>query len=87
MWDVSTQVSRWSTQVLGAVTQLQVSGQVVYTGTEEGVVRTVDTRTGEAVTELTGHKGAVLDMVMRGDTGVTVSDDGTARAWDLRINR
>ena len=26
-------------------------------------------RTGEAVCELSGHRGAVLDMVMRGDTG------------------
>ena len=87
MWDVSTQVSRWSTQVLGAVTNLRVAGGVVYTGTEEGVVRGCDMRTGEAVCELSGHKGAVLDMVMRGETGVTVSDDGTARVWDLRVNR
>ena len=26
-------------------------------------------RTGEAVCELSGHRGAVLDMVMKGDTG------------------
>ena len=26
-------------------------------------------RTGEAVCELSGHRGAVLDMVMRGNTG------------------
>ena len=64
-----------------------MSGQVIYTGTEEEVVRAVDTRTWEEVTELTGHRCAVLDMVMEGDTGVTVSEDGTARVLYLRVNR
>ena len=85
MWDMSTQVSRWSVAVGGGVTQLRVAGSVVYCGTDEGVVRGVDTRTGELVSDLGGHKRAVLDMVMQGEAGVTTSDDGTARVWDLRV--
>ena len=37
--ELSIYVIVWSTQVLGAVTHLRVAGGVVYTGTEEGVVR------------------------------------------------
>ena len=86
MWDISTQVTKWGVAVGGAVTQLALGEGVVYCGTEEGVVRGVDSRTGGAVLELTGHKGAVLDLVIVGDNMVTASDDGTARVWDLRVN-
>jgi len=87
LWDVSTQVSKWSVQMGGPVTQLRVSGEVVYCGTEKGLVRGIDTRTGTPVLELSGHRGAVLDMVMCDNLGVTASDDGTARVWDIRVNR
>ena len=38
LWDLSTQVSKWSCVVGGAVTQLLVTGDLVYCGTEEGMV-------------------------------------------------
>ena len=38
LWDLSTQVSKWSCVVGGAVTHLLISGDLVYCGTEEGKV-------------------------------------------------
>ena len=53
----------------------------------EGLVRGVDTRSGAAVCEWSGHKSAVLDLAVTDTMAVTTSDDGTARVWDLRVNR
>ena len=73
----------------GPVTRLVVGGgeEVLYCATEEGVMRAVDTRTGEAVGEWRGHTGPLLDLVVSGQTGLTASDDGTARVWDVRVTR
>ena len=38
LWDLSTQVAKWSCVVGGAVTQLLVGGDIVYCATEEGLV-------------------------------------------------
>merc|ERR1719319_1455796 len=61
-WDLSTQVTRWSCVMGGALTSLEVAGHLVYCATEQGLVRTVDSRTGAPVTEYSGHRGAVLAM-------------------------
>ena len=87
LWDVSTQISKWSVAMGGAVTQLAVAGDLVYCGTEAGLVRGVDARTGDAVAEYSGHRGAILDMELAAGRGVTASDDGTARVWDIRVTR
>ena len=87
LWDLSSQVTKWSVNMGDSVTQVQVSGDTVYCGTGEGLVRGVDTRSGAAVCELSGHKSAVLDLAVTDTMAVTTSDDGTARVWDLRVNR
>ena len=90
LWDVSTQISKWQLAVSsGPVTRLALGGaeDVLYCATEEGVMRAVDTRTGEAVGEWRGHSGPILDMIVSGQTGLTASDDGTARVWDIRVTR
>ena len=90
LWDVSSQVSKWQLAVSsGPITRLVVGGEeeVLYCATEEGVMRAVDTRTGEAVAEWRGHSGPILDLVVSGQTGLTASDDGTARVWDVRVTR
>ena len=46
-------------------------------------VRCVDSRTGAAVREFSGHKGAVLEMMVKDGVMVTASDDSTARVWDI----
>ena len=87
LWDLGTQVSKWSCVMGGAVTVMRVAGDLVYCGTDQGLVRTVDTRTGAPVMEFTGHKGTLLEMSLSGQTMVTASDDGTAKVWDIRVNR
>ena len=90
LWDVSTQISKWQLAVSsGPVTRLALgeAEDVLYCATEEGVIRAVDTRTGEAVGEWRGHSGPILDMIVSGQTGLTASDDGTARVWDIRVTR
>ena len=90
LWDVSTQISKWQLAVSsGPVTRLALgeAEDVLYCATEEGVIRAVDTRTGEAVGEWRGHSGPILDMIVSGHTGLTASDDGTARVWDIRVTR
>ena len=90
LWDVSSQVAKWQLAVSsGPVTRLVLDRgeEVLYCATEEGVMRAVDTRTGEAVAEWRGHSGPILDLVVSGQTGLTASDDGTARVWDVRVTR
>ena len=91
LWDVSSQISKWQLAVSsGPVTRLALGGgeeEVLYCATEEGVMRAVDTRTGEAVGEWRGHSGPLLDMIVSGYTALTASDDGTARVWDVRVTR
>ena len=87
LWDLGTQVSKWSCVMGGAVTVMRVAGNLVYCGTDQGLVRTVDTRTGAPVMEFSGHKGTLLELSLSGQTMVTASDDGTAKVWDIRVNR
>ena len=46
-------------------------------------MRCVDSRTGSAVREYSGHKGAILEMVVKDGVMVTASDDSSARVWDV----
>ena len=92
LWDLSSQVARWQLAVSsGPVTKVVLGGEeeeeVLYCATEEGVLRAVDSRTGGAVAEWRGHTGPILDLLVEGQTAVTSSDDGTARLWDVRIQR
>ena len=90
LWDVSSQVAKWQLAVSsGPVTRLVLGPgeELLYCATEEGVLRAVDTRTGAAMGEWRGHNKPVLDLIVSGEKAVTASDDGTARVWDLKIER
>ena len=93
LWDVSSQVAKWQLAVSsGPVTRLVLGPgeELLHCATEEGeegVLRAVDARTGAAVGEWRGHNKPVLDLIVSGEKAVTASDDGTARVWDLKIER
>ena len=85
-WDLSTQIVRTSMKVGEGVTCLAMGrDQVVYCGTLDGAIRSVDMRTGNAVAEYGGHKGSVLDLRLDVEKGLllTAGDDGTARVYDI----
>jgi len=87
VWDLSSQVSRFTSKVGDGVTNLKVSDSVLYCGTLEGAIRAIDVRTGDAVNEWTGHEGNIMDMDLSESILVTASDDGTSRVFDLRVCR
>jgi len=87
VWDLSSGVARTSLKVGEGVTVLRMGDNIVYCGTLEGEVRSIDIRTGAAVAEYGGHRSSVLDMQIDSAKGVllTAGDDGTARVYDIRV--
>jgi len=86
-WDLATQIARTTVKVGEGVTALALGEeQLVYCGTREGAVRCVDMRSGASVAEFLGHRAAVLDLAVCGDSGslLTAGDDGSAKVYDIR---
>jgi WD40 repeat protein len=52
-------------------------------------IRAWDVKEGKTVGILSGHEGAILDIVLSPDgrTALTASSDGTIRGWDLDSGR
>lgn len=92
VWDVETGALIAEIQLADAVdAELRVnkisftqSGKVVAFPCDDGTVRLWNKDT-QAVTTVSGHKGAVLDVAMApdGSSCLSIGDDGTARVWDL----
>lgn len=87
VWDTPTQISRASTKVGEGVTKVEIhpTEPHLYAATLDGAVRCLDLRSGNPVTEYTGHTANVLDFSFSCDGSrlVTSSDDGTCRIFQI----
>jgi len=62
---------------------VELPGDKIATISHTKVIHVLDARTGQEHWQLQGHTGWVTAMVMCGERLVSVSLDGTARAWNL----
>ena len=91
IWDVSTHVSRHSTNVGEGVVKMmyrnvaQNAPVQIFVATLDGVVRIIDTRTGKIIGDCSGHTAGILDICQSidGNTLISSSDDGDCRVFDV----
>lgn len=76
----------WSIECHGnhVVTCVQVDGDRVITGADDGTIKIWDGSTGKLQRTLNGHSGGVWALKAFGDILVTGSTDRTLIIWDLR---
>jgi serine/threonine-protein kinase len=66
-------------------TALSCNGQLLATGTGEGIIRVWNLNTGKPEQELTGHVGAVYSLAFAADgTLASGGHDGTVRLWQRK---
>ena len=91
IWDVSTQVSRHSTNVGDGVVKImyrkdaQRAPTQIFVATLDGLIRILDTRTGKVIGDCSGHTAGILDACqsLDGITLISSSDDGDCRVFDV----
>jgi len=88
VWDIPTQISRHACKVGEGVAKVEVHPYkpLVFASTLEGAVKCLDLRTGNAVTELTGHNQTILDFSIcaKGYSLCSSSDDKTCRVYNIQ---
>ncbi|XP_064607664.1 angio-associated migratory cell protein-like [Liolophura sinensis] len=87
VWDVPTQVLRHTCPHEAGIVKLRWDSatSMIYTASLDRVLRLWDARTGNIVSQWTGHQGEILDFDIARDGGVLVStsEDQTARVFSL----
>ena len=94
LWDLATRVPLLEITVLPSTREwdfihswavaIDPGGQILATGSHDGVIRLWSTVTGELHNSLGGHSNRVRSLVFDpdGDRLASASDDGTVRIWD-----
>ncbi|XP_072762785.1 angio-associated migratory cell protein [Anoplolepis gracilipes] len=86
IWDYSKQIFRHEiTQEKGITKLAWISATILFTAGLDGVLKCFDARTGRCLKSFSGHKATVLDLCISNDEKkvLTVSDDATARIFDI----
>ncbi|KAG5319273.1 AAMP protein, partial [Pseudoatta argentina] len=86
IWDISKQSLRHEMDQEGGVTKLVwTKTSIFFTSGLDGKLRCFDARIGHCLRIFSGHKGALYDVCISSDEkkAITVSDDGTARLFDI----
>jgi WD40 repeat protein len=88
LWDLATrQPLRTFTSNLNSIISLSFSpeGKLLASAHYSGVVKVVDTQTGQEVAHLAGHNDHALKALFSpdGKTLATSSEDGTVKLWDV----
>ncbi|GAB1867227.1 Angio-associated migratory cell protein [Camponotus japonicus] len=86
IWDTSKQILRHEITQEGGITKIVwTSASILFTAGLDGTLRCFDARTGCCLKSFSGHKETILDLCISDDEKkvLTVSDDGTARIFDI----
>ncbi|XP_024893189.1 angio-associated migratory cell protein-like [Temnothorax curvispinosus] len=85
IWDISKQILRHEMEQEGGITKLVWIKTILFTAGLDGKVRCFDARAGECLRQFSGHKAALYDLcISSGEKkALTVSDDSTARIFDI----
>jgi Tol biopolymer transport system component len=91
LWDVQTATQVLTITLEGIVIRAIFSpdGKNILTGSNDGIARLWDARTGEMLREFKGHtdRNTGLDFSPDGKLIVTGSPDKTARLWDVQTTK
>ncbi|XP_018344880.1 PREDICTED: angio-associated migratory cell protein [Trachymyrmex septentrionalis] len=86
IWDISKQSLRNEMDQEGGITKLVwTKASIFFTAGLDGKLRCFDAKIGHCLRIFSGHKGALYDLCISSDEkkAITVSDDGTARLFDI----
>ncbi|XP_014479534.1 PREDICTED: angio-associated migratory cell protein [Dinoponera quadriceps] len=89
VWDISKQVLRHKIdlQIMDTLTKVRWKGNtsILFVAGLDGVTRCIDAKTGKCLQIYKGHKKAILDLHISQNEQrlLTVSDDSTARVYDI----
>ncbi|XP_029157379.1 angio-associated migratory cell protein [Nylanderia fulva] len=86
IWDIFKQVLRFEITQEGGITKLVwTSTSTLFTAGVDGILRYFDARAGCYLKSFSGHKATILDLYVFHDEKkvLTVSDDATARIFDI----
>lgn len=86
IWDISKKILRHEITQEGGITKVAwTSTSILFTAGLDGILRCFDARTGRCLKSFSGHKATILDLCISDDEKkvLTVSDDSTARIFDI----
>lgn len=67
----------------GSIRCLKLNGTLLFTGSEDGIIRLFDTVIRQCVRLFEGHTSRINCLQVKGFVMMSGSNDGTARKWDL----
>ncbi|WP_372371423.1 DUF4062 domain-containing protein [Candidatus Uabimicrobium sp. HlEnr_7] len=85
IWDISTRQCLFTMPHSDWVNSVQFSedGQQIFTAGRDRMIRVFNSRSGEELYKLTGHKNSVQDIAVFKDILVSVSKDREVRMWQI----
>ncbi|XP_011642819.1 angio-associated migratory cell protein isoform X1 [Pogonomyrmex barbatus] len=88
IWDISKQTLRHEIDQNGGITKLMwTKTSILFTAGLDSVLRCFDARAGICLQEFSGHTNGIYDLYISSDDKkvLTVSDDSTARIFDISM--